>query len=200
MYTFSFQLYLFQPCQFTFNLETSPVHSLSTDLIELDCPPPIFIFNLTSPPLLRSTSLPKAVTLISRHHFDHRVAIGCMYFWGSTVTAVFDHPYKQSFFLRLSWTSSLSSLHSTKQTMASSLRTGFSRLVSTTSKNALNQQQPATWGGPTSITATRNFSSSVKNNNTEAPPKNSAGKVTYDYKDALRIEQSLLTDEEIAIK
>ncbi|KAK9896990.1 mitochondrial glutaryl-CoA dehydrogenase [Cystobasidium minutum MCA 4210] len=44
------------------------------------------------------------------------------------------------------------------------------------------------------------FSVSTRHSNTEAPPSNSAGKTRYDYKDALRIESSLLTEDEVAIK
>lgn len=72
-----------------------------------------------------------------------------------------------------------------------SLRTCLARAVASTSA-ATNVAR--------SVTA-RSFSTSLRcsEGETVIPPKNSA-KVAYDWKDALRIESSLLTEDEVAIK
>jgi len=72
------------------------------------------------------------------------------------------------------------------------LRTSFARAVASTS---------AATSKTTAAAAARSFSVSARSRDGETviPPKNSA-KVTYDWKDALRIESSLLTEDEVAIK
>lgn len=44
------------------------------------------------------------------------------------------------------------------------------------------------------------FSTFPSRKTAEAPPKASGGFVPYDWKDALRIESTLLTEDEVAIK
>ncbi|CAD6570303.1 MAG: hypothetical protein CYPHOPRED_003880 [Cyphobasidiales sp. Tagirdzhanova-0007] len=51
-----------------------------------------------------------------------------------------------------------------------------------------------------SSNSARCFSATLRARETEAPPKSSGGFVTYDWKDALRVESTLLTEEEVAIK
>lgn len=78
-----------------------------------------------------------------------------------------------------------------------SLRTSIHRTVARAGKAAATTSaSPAC----TFHAVRRQFSASPYRKETEAPPSNSAGKVRYDYKDALRIESSLLTEDEVVIK